>query len=78
MSVQVSEGQGRVTLEVRDEGTGFDPERVYAGHLGLDLLRSRAADAGGSATIGSRPGEGTSVVVSVPVPLNAPADRDPL
>jgi signal transduction histidine kinase len=78
VSVQVTEGQGRVTLEVRDDGVGFDPERAYAGHLGLDLLRTRAADAGGSATIGSRPGEGTSVVVSVPVPLNAAADRDPL
>ena len=53
VSVQVSEGQGRVTLGVRDDGVGFDPEQAYAGHLGLDLLRSRAAEAGGTATIDS-------------------------
>ncbi len=78
VSVTVTEGPGQVILEVRDEGVGFDPDREYSGHLGLDLLRSRAAEVGGRATIRSRPGEGTSVLVRVPALVNDPADRAPL
>jgi signal transduction histidine kinase len=59
-------GDARVVLVVRDQGVSFDPAASYAGHLGLGLMRSRAADIGGSAQIVSRPGEGTTVRVSVP------------
>jgi signal transduction histidine kinase len=62
----VSADAGRVCLTVRDEGSGFDPSGAYAGHLGLELVRTRAADAGGSATIESAPGAGTTVRVVVP------------
>jgi signal transduction histidine kinase len=52
-------------LTVRDDGTGFDPERVQAG-FGLDSLRRSAEDLGGSLKILSAPGQGTRVEVSLP------------
>ena len=60
-----AEGDGKVVLVVRDQGAGFDPAASYAGHLGLRLMRSRAAEINGSAEIVSRLGEGTTVRVSV-------------
>ncbi len=66
VTVVVSVEAGRVVLAVRDDGAGFDPARAYAGHLGLELMRARAAELGGSAAIESAPGAGTTVRVTVP------------
>jgi signal transduction histidine kinase len=58
----------RVELEVVDDGTGFDPQIVgESGGMGLVSMRERAEKLGGSLTILSKPGEGTSVKVSVEV-----------
>jgi signal transduction histidine kinase len=61
---------GRVTLEVADDGRGFDPAAVEAapadGHLGLRALRDLVADAGGRLDVLSTPGLGTTVRVEVP------------
>ena len=62
-------GQGRgARLTVRDDGRGFEPERVRrAGrHLGLVSMRDRAAGAGGALRIESAPGKGTVVELEVP------------
>jgi signal transduction histidine kinase len=66
VSLQDAAGGGKVVLVVRDQGAGFDPAASYAGHLGLRLMRSRAAEVNGTMEIASRPGEGTTVRVSVP------------
>jgi signal transduction histidine kinase len=55
----------RVTLEVADEGTGFDPA-LAAGGRGLPSLRERAAGAGATLAIRSAPGRGTTVRVVMP------------
>jgi signal transduction histidine kinase len=64
--VRVEAPQGQVVLEVRDDGRGFDPTAGHPGHFGLDSMRSRAAEIGGSLTITSTPGSGTLVRVCVP------------
>ena len=64
--VRVDARQGQVVLEVRDNGRGFDPAARHPGHFGLDSMRSRAAEIGGSLTIASAPGSGTLVRVCVP------------
>ncbi|MFJ9625185.1 sensor histidine kinase [Streptomyces sp. NPDC101181] len=56
-----------LTLSVRDEGCGFDPRAPRAGY-GLDGVRARAEEAGGSAEIHSAPGSGASVTVTLPLP----------
>lgn len=62
-----------VTLEIADDGAGFDPEPVLeagAGSesgFGIPGLRARAAELGGNAAIVAAPGEGTLVSVRVPL-----------
>lgn len=66
VSAEVQLADACVVLTVRDQGAGFDPDASYAGHLGLDLMRARAAEAGGNALINSAPGAGTTIRVTVP------------
>lgn len=72
VSVRLAAAESMVTLVIDDEGVGFDPGRAYPGHLGLDLMRDRAAEAGGSISIDSRPGTGTTVKVAVPARAGDP------
>lgn len=59
-----------VTLSIRDGGVGFDLERVRAHHLGLGLvnMRERVRSVQGRLDIRSQPGQGTHVVVHIPLP----------
>jgi signal transduction histidine kinase len=60
-------GPGAV-LRVTDDGSGFDPRTVRrAGrHLGLVSMRDRANGAGGTLTVESAPGKGTTIEMEVP------------
>ncbi|GIF49217.1 signal transduction histidine kinase [Asanoa ferruginea] len=58
-------GAAAVTLSVCDAGPGFDPAAVPAGY-GLAGMRARVAQVGGTLTVTSAPGAGTSVRVEVP------------
>jgi PAS domain S-box-containing protein len=56
----------RVVVMVEDDGVGFDPEQVQRGeHVGLLGLRERAEALGGTLTVESAPGAGTTIVVEV-------------
>jgi signal transduction histidine kinase len=59
---QTDEG---VTLEIADDGRGFDPNRVNGGGMGLGNMSARAKAIGAAIEIHSRPGEGTQVKVRV-------------
>jgi two-component system sensor histidine kinase UhpB len=54
-----------LTLEVADDGRGFDPAAASAG-LGLRGMRERLTLIGGNLTIAGAPGAGTRVVARVP------------
>ncbi|GHF72115.1 hypothetical protein GCM10010218_61740 [Streptomyces mashuensis] len=56
------------TLRVTDDGCGFDPGAVRrAGrHLGLVSMRDRAGGVGGTLTVTSEPGTGTTIEMEVP------------
>jgi signal transduction histidine kinase len=58
--------QGWVVLCVEDDGRGFDPRQAAAGH-GLRNMAARAKLLGGQLDIVSRPGEGSSVLLRVPL-----------
>lgn len=61
------------TVEVRDQGRGFDPAAAAAG-LGLTLsVRRRLADIGGTAEVDSAPGRGTAVRLHWPAIATATA-----
>jgi signal transduction histidine kinase len=56
-----------VTLEVRDDGCGFDAVRVRDRHgMGLGLMRERVTELGGGLEVISGPGAGTTVRVRLP------------
>jgi signal transduction histidine kinase len=56
-----------LTLEVIDDGIGFDPVGNFPGHLGLQSMRERAAKLGGRLQIESAPGRGACIRLSLPV-----------
>ncbi|GAA5074653.1 signal transduction histidine kinase [Thermocatellispora tengchongensis] len=66
VSVRLERGDGgRLALEVRDDGTGFDAAVPPARGLGLASMRDRAEAVGGRVEVASRPGEGTTVRMEV-------------
>jgi len=56
---------GSVTLDISDDGAGFDPTGAFPGHLGLKSMRERAERLGGTLEIESTPGEGTRIRVRI-------------
>jgi signal transduction histidine kinase len=53
---------GRSVVELRDRGKGFDPARIPAQRRGIDSsIIGRMSSTGGSVSVDSRPGEGTTV-----------------
>ena len=67
VDVLVQRRGDRVRLMVEDDGVGFEPGRMWPGnHIGLIGMRERAEALGGTLTIESAPGKGTTVVVEVP------------
>ena len=66
--VAVAGSGGRVSVEVVDDGIGFDPNALKAdGHFGLDWMRERVELLGGSFEVRSAIGHGTVVRVSLPL-----------
>ena len=65
---------GRITLRITDSGRGFDPGQVGAGRAGVSRgIVARVAIVGGTASVRSRPGHGTTVTIDV----HAPSPRGP-
>ena len=59
-------------LEVSDDGVGFDSRNSRPGHFGLNTMRERATELGGTLEIDSRAGAGTTVRAVIPVREKAP------
>ena len=63
-----------VTVDIRDDGKGFDPlalsARTGTGGFGLDGMRARAERIAGSLTVESEPGFGTAVSARIPLVLD--------
>jgi signal transduction histidine kinase len=71
-----------VTLDVRDDGVGFDPAGSDGGGpapdgdggFGLTAMRQRVGRVAGRLEVESAPGEGTAVSATVPaIPAAVPA-----
>ncbi len=65
IGVTLSRTPRRVILEVADDGSGFAPGAP--GGLGFASMHGRAASAGGTLTIRSAPGAGTTIKLAVPL-----------
>ncbi|MEJ2010413.1 MAG: HAMP domain-containing protein [Acidobacteriota bacterium] len=69
--IQCATTPEEVTIEIEDDGQGFDPASISATAssgrgLGLAGIRERLEILGGHALIDSSPGQGTRVVLTVP------------
>lgn len=61
----------QLQLDVEDDGSGFEPQTVFAaegGSFGLIGMRERAERIDGALLVDSHPGKGTRVEVKVPLP----------
>jgi signal transduction histidine kinase len=65
-TVHIAVADGTVTVEVADDGRGFDPATVGPEHFGLRSMRGRVADLGGRLEVTSAAGGGTILRVQVP------------
>jgi signal transduction histidine kinase len=65
-TVHIAAKDDTVSIEVSDDGRGFDPAAVGPEHFGLRSMRGRAADLGGRLEVTSTPGRGTVLRVEVP------------
>ncbi len=63
-----------LVIRIEDHGSGFDPASVERGH-GLDNLRARMADLGGTCEFSQAEGGGTRVVLACPLPTRTQALR---
>ena len=62
------EGETEVSLVIEDDGKGFIPEEVDSSHhFGLGLIKERVGLSGGSFSIESEQGQGTRLLVSLPL-----------
>ncbi|MEU6279388.1 sensor histidine kinase [Streptomyces sp. NPDC047028] len=70
--VTLARPAGHVVVDITDDGTGFDPARLpapdpEAGGFGLTAMRARAQSLGGTLTIDSTPGHGTTLTARLPL-----------
>jgi signal transduction histidine kinase len=66
VSVRLDVSDGRIALEIADNGLGFEPSLGGGGGFGLASLQQRAERLGGTLRLDSAPGSGTRVCVEVP------------
>jgi two-component system CheB/CheR fusion protein len=81
-TIRLSEQDGLWVVEVADEGRGFDPTALEElppeeGGFGLRSLRYRLGLFGGRLEVDSQPGQGTRVIVTLPVPRSDLGEEPP-
>jgi len=75
--VSLTEADGWLQMQIRDDGQGFNPDAVGAGHHGLLGMRYRIESLGGTLQLLSAPGRGTLVLARLPRRAE-PAAAEPL
>ncbi len=75
--VELDGTDSRLTVTVTDDGDGFDAEETKHGS-GLTHMTDRADSVGGTLTIASRPGHGTTVSLVLPVLVSSAAAGAPV
>ncbi len=69
--VTVIQGPDKITVEITDDGNGFDPERKRG--MGILGMEERVRRLGGSFAIKSSPGRGATVTAEIPLhPAESP------
>ena len=67
VEIGMSCGSGWTSLEISDDGVGFDAKGEFPGHLGLRSMSERAERLGGALEVEAAPGSGTRIRARIPV-----------
>ena len=67
VSIRLAENDQHVTMTIKDDGKGFDPQTVSTGGLGLKTMHERAAGLNAHLRIDSQPNQGTRVIVELDI-----------
>ncbi len=65
--ISLTQRDGRICIDVRDWGVGFDPKAVEERRFGLQGIRERVRLLDGRVTIESSPSRGTHIAVELPM-----------
>ena len=57
----------QMTLEISDDGIGFDAKGEFPGHLGLRSMRERASRLDGMLKVETAPDKGTRICTRLPI-----------
>lgn len=74
VTLRLRHEQGSLAVRIADDGRGFDPAHTPEG-AGVQNIRDRIEDLGGTFEVASSPGHGTVLTISLPWPTAA--DRRP-
>jgi signal transduction histidine kinase len=74
--IELDDTAGSLVVTVTDDGDGFDPECTHRG-AGLEHMTDRSDAAGGTLTVASRPGHGTTITIALPVTIALSVTSDP-
>ena len=67
VKVNLTENNKILTIKVLDDGVGFDPARVPENRFGIRGITERATLFDGTAKIKSHPGQGTKIIIKLPI-----------
>jgi two-component system nitrate/nitrite sensor histidine kinase NarX len=68
--VHYHQDSNQICVQIEDDGQGFDPLHVQENgrqHVGLQIMKERMTSIRGSLNLVSQPGQGTRVILQVPV-----------
>lgn len=75
VDIRLGARDGWAEAVVQDDGAGFDPallETAAGRRFGLRFMKDRADEVGGGVRVSSAPGDGTQVIISVPLRKSLP------
>jgi NarL family two-component system sensor histidine kinase YdfH len=67
LHIEFIDQENELKIEIGDDGIGFEPTAVEAGHYGLLGIRERVRLVGGTFDMLTSPGDGTHLVVRLPL-----------
>lgn len=70
LSVEISRNNHEIKLKIEDDGVGFDVDRNYSGHWGVQGMRERAQEVGGRLSIKSQRDDGTIIELHLHITEN--------
>jgi len=74
VEIRLRQQAGRLRIRIQDWGSGFDPCAVDASRFGLRGMRKRVKLFGGRMAVRSAPGQGTRLIVELPLLNDSDAD----